>query len=182
MCWVVNMSGFWIFQHREYTRFLNSQGYIGFTWYPLPHEDGGFVFQGQWGGGGGGLPFYIDNGGPLHMGESQLGISLGGLRYQFLAQSATSRPKSVKVNLINCHREVCRINFDPIVTSDALASLWLFEKMLFWCVLGHVTCFELLSTLLELQRKLGVFWNGKPSSTQWFYQLSKKFFCCSSVL
>ena len=36
------------------------------------------------------------------------------------------------------------------------------------------TCFYPLSTLLELQRKLGVFWNVKPSS-YWFYWLSKKF-------
>ena len=40
--------------------------------------------------------------------ESQLGISLGGLQYQFPNQLANGGPTSVKVNLTNCHREVCR--------------------------------------------------------------------------
>ena len=57
------------------------------------------------------------------MGKSQLGISLGGLQYQFLAQLANSGPKSVKVNLTNYHREVCKIKFYQIVTSDVLTSL-----------------------------------------------------------
>ena len=64
-------------------------------------------------------------------GESQLGISLGGLQYQFLAQLANAGPKSVKVNLTDCHREVCKVKFYQIVTSDVLTSLWQFDKMLF---------------------------------------------------
>ena len=47
----------------------------------------------------------------------------GGLQYQFLAQLANSGAKSVKVNLKNCHREVRRIKFHQIVTSDVLTSL-----------------------------------------------------------
>ena len=46
-------------------------------------------------------------------------------------------PKSVKVNLTNCHRIVCRIKFYQIATSDVLTSLWQFDKMLF-DNLGHV--------------------------------------------
>ena len=64
-------------------------------------------------------------------GKSQLGISLGELQYQFLAQLANAGPKSVKVNLTNCRREVCKIKFYEIVTSDVLTSLWQFDKMLF---------------------------------------------------
>ena len=33
------------------------------------------------------------------------------------------RTKSIKVNLTNCHREVCRIKFYQIVTSHVLTSL-----------------------------------------------------------
>ena len=111
-------------------------------------------------------------------GESKLQISERGLQYQFLAQLANAGPKSVKVNLTNCYREVCRIKFYQIATFDVLTSLWQFDKMLFWWL---ETCFYPLSTLLELQTKPGVFWNVKPSSI-WFYWPSKKFFCCSSVL
>ena len=56
-------------------------------------------------------------------GKSQLGISLERLQYQFLAQLANPGPKSVKVNLRNCHREVCRIKFYQIVVSDMLTSV-----------------------------------------------------------
>ena len=72
------------------------------------------------------MPFHMDSRGLLcmgHMGESQLGISLGGLQYQFLAQLANAGPKSVKVNLTDCHREVCKVKFYQIVTSDVLTSL-----------------------------------------------------------
>ena len=55
--------------------------------------------------------------------KSQLGISLGGLQYQFLTRLANAGPKSVKVNLTNCHREVYRIKFYQIATSDVLTSL-----------------------------------------------------------
>ena len=47
---------------------------------------------------------------------------LGGLQYQFLDQLANAGPKSLKVNWTNCHREVCRIKFYQIVTSDILTS------------------------------------------------------------
>ena len=57
------------------------------------------------------------------MAESQLGISLWGLQYEFLAQLANAGPKSVKVNLTNCHREISKIKFYQIVTSDNLISL-----------------------------------------------------------
>ena len=62
-------------------------------------------------------------------GESQLGISLGRFRYQFLTQLANAGPKSVKVNSTNSHREVCRIKFYQIATSDVLT--YQFDKMLF---------------------------------------------------
>ena len=104
------------------------------TWYLPPQRrwsgsffraSGGSAFSyGQWGD-------------SFIWGESQLGISLGGLLYQYLAQLANAGPKSVKVNLINCHRGVCRINFYQIVTSDVLISLWQFDEMLF-DNLGHV--------------------------------------------
>ena len=62
-----------------------------YIWYPLPHEDeGGFFLVSV-----GGMPFHMDSRGLLcmgHMGESQLGISLGGLQYQFLAQLANGGP------------------------------------------------------------------------------------------
>ena len=95
------------------------------------------------GGGGsffsasGGLSFHMDMGGEYFFiwryasYETKLGISLGGLQYQFLAQLANGRPKSVKVNLTNCHREVCTIKFYQIVTYDVLTSPWQFDKMLF---------------------------------------------------
>ena len=40
-----------------------------------------------------------------------------------VTQLANAGPKSVKVNLTNCHREVCRIKFYQIATSDVLTSL-----------------------------------------------------------
>ena len=98
------------------------------SWYPLPPWKWKIHFSVPVGG----LHFHMDNGGSLHIGESQLGIFLWGLQYQFLAQLANAGPKSVKVNLTNCHREVCRITFYQIVNSDVLTSLWLFDKMLFW--------------------------------------------------
>ena len=52
-----------------------------------------------------------------------VGVSLGGLQYQFLTQLANAGPKSVKVNLTNSHREVCRIRFYQTATSDVLTSL-----------------------------------------------------------
>ena len=89
---------------------------------PSPHEDGreGGYFSGPVGG----LPFHMDSGGYSFIwGESKLGISPGGLQYQFLAQLTNAGPKCVKVNLTNCHREVCRIKVHQIVTSDVLTSL-----------------------------------------------------------
>ena len=84
-----------------------------------PNENGRFTFQGQWG-----VCFFLwTMGGLLYMGESQLGISLGGLQYQYLAQLANTGPKSVKVNLTNCHGEICKTEFYKIVTSDVLTSL-----------------------------------------------------------
>ena len=94
-----------------------------------PHEDrGGVIFQGLWSC----LAFHMNNGDSFIWGESQLGISLEGLQYQFFVQLANAGPKSVEVNLTNCHREVCRIKFYQIVTSDVLTSLWQFDK------LGHL--------------------------------------------
>ena len=111
-----------------------------------PMKIGGGGMGGGWGGAGrgsffsasGGLPFHMDIGGGYFFiwryasYETKLGISLGGLQYQFLAQLANGRPKSVKVNLTNCHREVCTIKFYQIVTYDVLTSPWQFDKMLFW--------------------------------------------------
>ena len=82
------------------------------------------IFQGQWGV----CLFIWTMGGLLHMGGVTIRDSLGGLLYQFLAQLANAGPKSVEVNLTNCHREVCRIKFYQIVTSDVLTSLWQFDK------------------------------------------------------
>ena len=58
----------------------------------------------------------------LHMGEVTIRDFPGGL-YQFLTRLANAGPKSVKVNLTNCHREVYRIKFYQIATSDVLTSL-----------------------------------------------------------
>ena len=77
-----------------------------------PMKMGGSFFKTS-----GGLPFHIDSvegGGYFIWGESQLGISLGGLQYQFLAQLANAGPKSSEFNklsqrslqnqiLPNCH-------------------------------------------------------------------------------
>ena len=65
------------------------------------------------------------------VGEVQLGIFLGRLQYQFLTQLTNAGPKSVKLNLTNCYKEVCRIKFYQIATSDVLISLLQFDKMLF---------------------------------------------------
>ena len=149
--------------------FLNT-----FTWCPLPHEDKGIHFSGPVGG----LPFHIDNGATPSYG----GVTNRDFPGRTPASISCPIAKSVKVNLTNCHKEVCRTKFYQIVTSEILASLWLFDKMLFWYVLGHGTCLYLLSTLVELQWELGIFWNVKPSPIQWDYRLSKRLFCCSSVL
>ena len=86
-----------------------------------PDEDGrGVIFQGQWGG----VCFFIwTMGGLLYMGESQIGISLGGTPVPISGPLANAGPKSVTVNLTNCHREICKIRFYQIVTSDVLTSL-----------------------------------------------------------
>ena len=65
------------------------------------------------------------------MGGVTIRDSLGGLPYQFLAQLANAGPKSVEVNLTNCHREICRIKFYQIATSDVLTSLLQFDKSYF---------------------------------------------------
>ena len=67
---------------------------------------GGFIFQSQWGGGGG-LLFHMDNGGISLYGGVTMRDFRGGLHYQFLAELANAGPKSVKVNLTNCRKEVC---------------------------------------------------------------------------
>ena len=89
-----------------------------------PHEDGGggcgFIFQDQWGA----FLFIWTLGGLLHMGHME-GVTIrdfpGG-------NSSTNfwpnwQMQSIKVNLTNCHREVYRIKFYQIVTSDVLTSL-----------------------------------------------------------
>ena len=63
-----------------------------------PNEDGWLYFSGPVG-----ISLFLWTfGGLLHMGGG--GISLGGLQYHFLTQLANAGPKSVKVNLTNCHR------------------------------------------------------------------------------
>ena len=85
-----------------------------------PHEDeGGFIFQGQWGV----CLFIWTMGGLLHMGGVTSRNFPGRLQYQFLAQLANAGLKTVQVKLTNCHREVCKIKFYQIVTSDVLTSL-----------------------------------------------------------
>ena len=53
--------------------------------------------------------------------ESQLGICLGWTPVPISCQ--TGKCRFIKVNLTNCHREVCRIKFYQIDTSDVLTSL-----------------------------------------------------------
>ena len=89
---------------------------------------GGVTFQGQWGV----CLFIWTVGALIHMGKVTIRDFPGGPQYQFLAQLTNAGPKCVKVNLTNCHREVCRIKFHQTVTSDVLTSLWQFDKMLFW--------------------------------------------------
>ena len=119
-----------------------------------PYKDGGV--------GGGGSLFrasgrsaflYGQWGNSFVWGESQLGISLGGFQYQFLAQLANAGPKSIEV-LTNCHREVCTIKF---VASDVLTSLWQFDKCYF-DKLGH------LFIHWVHYWKPDFFWNVKSSS------------------
>ena len=56
----------------------------------------------------------------------------GGTPVPISCQLANAEPKFVKANLTNCHREVRRIKFYQIITSDVLTSLWQFDKILFW--------------------------------------------------
>ena len=86
---------------------------------PMKMEGGGSFFRAS----GGSAFSYGQWGDSFIWEESQLAISLGELQYSFLAQLAKAGPKSVKVNLTNCHREVCKIKFYQIVTSDVLTSL-----------------------------------------------------------
>ena len=65
----------------------------------------------------------MDNGGTPLYGGVRIKYFPGGLQYQFLTQLANAGPKSVKLNLTNCDREVCKIKFYYIVTSDVLTSL-----------------------------------------------------------
>ena len=85
----------------------------------------GVIFQGHW-------RFYLfiwTMGGLLHMGGVTIRDFPGGLKYQNLAQLTNAGPKSVNLNLTNCHRGVCSINFYQIVTSDVLTSLSEFDKI-----------------------------------------------------
>ena len=82
---------------------------------PYKDGEGGSLFRAS----GRSAFLYGQWGNSFVWGESQLGISLGGLQYQFLAQLANAGPKSIEV-LTNCHREVCTIKF---VASDVLTSL-----------------------------------------------------------
>ena len=110
----------WEFWHVVYIQMIH--GIVS------PHEDGeGFIFQGHWW-----VCFFIWTiGGLLYMGGVTIRDFPGGLQYQFFSQLANAEPKSVKVNLTNCHRKICKIKFYQIVTSDVLISLWQFDKRLF---------------------------------------------------
>ena len=70
-----------------------------------------------------GMPFHMDNGGLLHMWGVTIRDFPGGTPVPISSPTSKHRTKSVKVCLINCHREVCRIKFYQIVTSDVLRSL-----------------------------------------------------------
>ena len=83
-----------------------------------PMKMGGFIFQGQWGV----CLFLWAVGGLLQMEGITIRDFPGRLQYKFLVQLANAGPKFVKVNWANCHREVCRIKFYQIVTSDVLTS------------------------------------------------------------
>ena len=91
------------------------------------HEDGGGYFLGPVGS----LSFHMDSGRLLHMGGVTIMVFPGGTPVSISCPIGKCRTKSIKVNLTNCHREVCRIKFYQIVTSDVLTSLWHFDKMLF---------------------------------------------------
>ena len=71
----------------------------------------------------GGLPVPIDSGGLLHMGGVTIRDFPRGTPVPISYQLANAGPKFVKVSLTNCHREVCRIKFYRIATSDVLKSL-----------------------------------------------------------
>ena len=110
----------WEFWHVVYIQMIH--GIVS------PHEDGeGFIFQGQWW-----VCFFIWTMERLFcMGGVTIRDFPGGLQYQFFAHLANAGPKSVKVNLTNCHRKICKVKFYQIVTSDVLISLWQFDKRLF---------------------------------------------------
>ena len=96
--------------------------------YPLPQWRWGVIFQGQWG-----VCFFICQMGRglLYMGGIPIRGFPGETPVPISCPISKARPKSAKVNLTNCHREICRIKFYQIVTSDVLTSLWQFDKMLF---------------------------------------------------
>ena len=92
-----------------------------------PHEDGGegrgggLIFQDLWGV----YLFIWTLGGLVHMGHMG-GVTIrdfpgGGIPVPISCQ--IGKCSSIKVNLTNCHREVCKIKFYQIVTSDVLTSL-----------------------------------------------------------
>ena len=85
-------------------------------WYPLPpwRWGRGFIFQDQWGV----YLFIWALGELLHIGH------MGGVTIRNFPRGDSStnffkigKCKSMKVNLTNCHREVCRIKFYQIFTS-----------------------------------------------------------------
>ena len=96
-----------------------------------PNEDGESFFRAS--GGRGGVCFFIwqMGRGLLYMGGIPIRGFLGETPVPISCPISKARPKSAKVNLTNCHREICRIKFYQIVTSDVLTSLSQFDKMLF---------------------------------------------------
>ena len=72
----------------------------------------------------GGLLFHMANGGGLlYMGGITIRGFPGETPVPISCPISKARPESAKVNLTNCHKEICRIKFYQIVTSDVLKSL-----------------------------------------------------------
>ena len=137
---------------------------------------GGVHFSGLFGD----VPFHMDSGGTLWYGGSHN----WGFHWE---NSSTNFLPNWQMQDPNLEKWIYRTVTEKLVESNSiilslLMTLHFCDNLIkcYFDNLGHA--FFPLSTLLELQRKLGVFWNFKTSSLQWFYWLSKKFLCCSTVL
>ena len=85
---------------------------------PMKMGPGDVTFQGQWGS----ACSYRQWGNPSYGGATIRDFP-SGTPVPISYQLANAGPKFVKKSLTNCHREVCRIKFYQIATSDVLKSL-----------------------------------------------------------